>query len=99
MEVLTMEADYIVACGVVWRKTLDPVAGTELVEGLQSEDHEIRFLAQTILAESGEASMSLLEAAVSNGLVNPEFAGPCMAEILRSQNRIGNWVTCERIQN
>lgn len=58
MEALTMEADYIVACGVVWRKTLDPVAGTELVEGLQSEDHEIRFLAQTILTESGEASMS-----------------------------------------
>lgn len=48
-----MQADYIVACGVVWRKTLDPVAGSELVEGLQSEDREIRFLAQAILAESG----------------------------------------------
>lgn len=94
-----MESAYIVACGVVWRKTLDPVAGSELVQGLQSEDQEIRFLAQAILAESGEASMSLLEAAVSNGLVNPEFAGPCMATILRSQNRIGNWVTCERSQN
>lgn len=94
-----MEADYIVACGVVWRKTLDPVAGTELVESLQSEDQEIRLLAQTILAESGAASMSLLESAVSNGLVNPEFAGPCMAAILRSQNRIGNWVMCERTEN
>ena len=94
-----MESDYIVACGVVWRKTLDPVAGSELVQGLQSEDHEIRLLAQAILAESGEASMSLLEAAVSNGLVNPEFAGPCMAAILRSQNRTGNWISCERSRN
>lgn len=96
---MSTEADYIVACGVVWRKTLDPVAGTELVEGLQSEDHEIRLLAQRILAESGDASMILLETAISDGLVNPEFAGPCMAAILRSQTRIGNWVTCERTQN
>ena len=94
-----MESDYIVACGVVWRKTLDPVAGSELIQGLQSEDHGIRLLAQTILAESGEASMSLLETAVSSGSVNPDFAGPCMAAILRSQNRIGDWVTCERTQN
>ena len=94
-----MESAYIVACGVVWRKTLDPVAGSELVQGLQSEDQDIRFLAQNILAESGEASMSLLEDAVSSGLVTPEFAGPCMATILCSQNRIGDWVTCERNQN
>lgn len=94
-----MQADYIVACGVVWRKTLDPVAGSELVESLQSEDQEIRFLAQTILAESGKASMSLLETAVANGVVSPEFAGPCMAAILRSQYRIGDWITCERTQN
>ena len=94
-----MEADYIVACGVVWRKTLDPVAGSELVEGLKSEDQEIRSLAGTILAESGEASMNLLESAVASGVVDPEFAGPCMAAILRFQNRRGDWVTCERTQN
>lgn len=94
-----MEADYIVACGVVWRKTSDPVAGSELIQGLQSEDEDIRFLAQTILAESGESSMSLLETAVSSGLVNPEFAGPCMAAILCSQNGIGDWVTCQRTLN
>jgi hypothetical protein len=99
MEVMNMEADYIVACGFVWRKTLDPEAGTELVEGLQSEDQEIRLLAQTILAESGAASMSLLESSVSNGLLNPEFAGPCMAAILRSQNRIENWATSKRTEN
>jgi len=94
-----MDADYIVACGVVWRKTSDPVAGSELLEGLQSEDREIRFLAQTILAETGEVSMSLLEGAVADGVVNPEFAGPCIAAILRSQNREGGWVTCERTEN
>ena len=94
-----MEADYIVACGVVWRKTMDPAAGSELIEGLQCEDEEIRILAQTILAESGDVSMSLLESAVASGMVNPEFAGPCIAAILRSQNQIGGWVTCERTQN
>lgn len=94
-----MEADYIVACGVVWRKTLDPVAGSELVEGLQSEDQEIRLLAQAILAETGEASMSLLESAVASGLLRPEFAGLCMATILRSQNRTQDWVTFERTRN
>ena len=94
-----MESDYIVACGVVWGKTFDPVAGSELIQGLQSEDQGIRFLAQTILAESGAASMSLLETAVSSGLLNPEFAGPCMATILCSQSRIGDWVRCERNQN
>lgn len=94
-----MEADYIVACGVVWRKTLDPVAGSELVEGLQSEDQEIRLLAQAILAETGEASMSLLESAVASGLLRPEFGGLCMATILRSQNRTQDWVTFERTRN
>ena len=94
-----MKADYIVACGVAWRKTADPVAGWELVEGLQSEDQEVSLLAQTLLAESGEASMSLLESAVVTGAINPERAGPCMAAILRSQNRLEDWVTCERTLN
>ncbi len=94
-----MELDYIAACGVVWRKTLDPVAGSELIQGLKSEDEEIRFLAQVILAESGEASMGLLESAVSSGSVNPESAGPCMVSIMRLHNRIGGWATCERDQN
>ena len=94
-----MEPDYIVACGIVWRKTADPVAGSELVEGLQSEDREIRSLAQRVLAESGEASMSLLESALAAGLVTPESAGPCLAVILRSQNGIGDWGTCDRTRN
>lgn len=94
-----MQVDYIVACGVAWRKTADPVAGVELIEGLQSEDHEVRLLAQSLLAESGEISMNLLEAAVAIGAVNPDFAGPCMATILRSQKRIGDWACCERTLN
>ncbi len=94
-----MEAEYIVACWLVWRKTLDPVVGAELVEALQSEDPEIRFLAQTMLAQSGAASMSLLETALATGIVNPEVASPCVAAILRSQNRIGEWSTCERTEN
>ena len=94
-----MDADYLVACGFVWRKTLDPVAGWELVEGLESEDQEVRLLAQSLLAESGEASMNLLESAVAAGAINPESAGPCMAAILRSKNRIGDWINCERTLN
>ena len=94
-----MKIDYIVACGVAWRKTADPVAGWELVEGLQSEDQEVSLLAETLLSESGEASMSLLENAVATGAINPERAGPCMAAILRSQNRLEDWVTCERTLN
>ena len=31
-----MDADYMLACGVVWRKTADPEAGWDLVDGLKS---------------------------------------------------------------
>ena len=94
-----MEADYVVACGIIWRKTADPVAGWELVEALGSDDQEIRLLAQSILTECGEASMNLLESAVATGMVKPDFAGPCMTAILRSQNRMEGWDTNERILN
>ncbi len=88
-----MEADYIIACGIVWRKTADLEAGWELLVGLQSEDKEIRFLAQTVLAESGEAAMDLVETALAGGILTPERAGSCMEAILRSQNCIEDWVT------
>lgn len=78
-----MNADYMLACGVVWRKTADPGAGWELVEGLESRDPALRVLAQTLLVESGESSMGLLESALAAGVVDPNVAGPCMAEILR----------------
>lgn len=78
-----MNADYMLACGVVWRKTADPEAGRELVEGLESRDPALRVLAQALLVESGEISMGLLEEALATGAVNFDRAGPCMAEILR----------------
>jgi hypothetical protein len=78
-----MNADYMLACGVVWRKTADPEAGWELVEGLESQDPALRVLAQTLLVESGDSSMGLLESALAAGVVNPDVAAPCMAEILR----------------
>jgi hypothetical protein len=95
---MDMKADYIVACGIAWRNMADPVAGSELLEALQSEDQEASLLAHALLAESGETSMSLLESAVATGVVSPERAGPCMAAILRSQIGIEDWVTCERTQ-
>jgi len=78
-----MTAVYMLACGVVWRATADPEAGWDLVDGLKSCDPEVRLLAQTLLIESGESSMGLLESALSVGIVDPDVAGPCMAEILR----------------
>ncbi len=78
-----MNADYMFACGAIWRKTADPEAGWELVEGLESKDPQLRLLAQALLVESGESSMGLLESALAAGVVNPDVAGPCIAEILR----------------
>jgi len=80
-----MNADYVLACGIVWRKTGDPEAGWELVEALESDDPRVRVLAQASLVDSGEQSMHLLESALTAGRVSPEAAGPCMAEILRSR--------------
>lgn len=79
-----MDANYMLACGIVWRKTADPEAGWELIEGLQSSDPSLRMLARTFLVETGKNSMDLLEGAVARGDLSPEVAGPCMAEILRS---------------
>lgn len=78
-----MNTDCLLACGVVWRKTADPEAGWDLVDGLKSRDPEVRMLAHTLLVESGDSSMALLESALAVGIVDPDVAGPCMAEILR----------------
>lgn len=79
-----MDAFYMLACGIVWRKTADPEAGWELVEALESPDPDVRSLARSLLLENGERSMDLLESAIAAGIVRPQVAGPCMAEILRS---------------
>ncbi len=79
-----MDANYMLACGIVWRKTADPEAGWELVEALQSSDPSLRMLARIFLVETGRDSMDLLEGAVASGILRPDVAGPCMAEILRS---------------
>jgi hypothetical protein len=79
-----MDANYMLACGIVWRKTAYPEAGWELVEALESTDPRLRLLAQSLLVENGEDSMDLLEGAVASGIVSPQVAGPCMAEILRT---------------
>jgi hypothetical protein len=80
-----MNTDYVLACGVVWRRTSDPEAGWDLVDGLKSRDPDIRVLAQTLLIQSGESSMGLLESALAVGIIDTDVAGPCMAEILRIQ--------------
>ena len=78
-----MTSDHMFACGVVWQKTADPEAGWNLVEGLESKDPQLRLLAQALLVESGESSMGLLGSALAAGVLHPDAAGPCMAEILR----------------
>ena len=84
-----MQVDYMLACGIVWRRTADPVAGWGLIEGLESKDPCIQEMAKTLLVECGEPSMKLLESAVAMGIVNPETAGPCMAEILGAYHERG----------
>ena len=79
-----MDANYMLACGMVWRKTADPEAGWEVVEALESPDPRLRLLAQSLLVENGEISMDLLEGAVATGTVSPQAAASCMAEILRT---------------
>jgi hypothetical protein len=66
-----MEMNYMVACGIVWRKTSDPEAGWELIEALESPDPGVRLLAQNLLVENGEDSMVLLEGAVERGITSP----------------------------
>jgi hypothetical protein len=81
-----MDANYMLACGIVWCKAADPEAGWELIEALNSSDPRLRTLAQTLLLENGQKSMCLLEDALASGKVSPEAAGPCMAEILQRQH-------------
>jgi hypothetical protein len=93
-----MEVDYMLACGIVWQRTADPVAGMELIEGLESKDPCIQEIAKTILVECGEPSMKLLESAVTAGIVSPDSAGPCMAEILGSHHE-QDFVLCGQFVN
>lgn len=90
-----MNVDHMLACGIVWRKTADPEAGWDLVDGLKSRNPEVRLLAQTFLIERGESSMRLLESALAVGIVEPDVACPCMAEIPRIRH--GKAVTGQRI--
>ncbi|MBZ5720316.1 MAG: hypothetical protein LAO03_08030 [Acidobacteriia bacterium] len=79
-----MDADYMLACGIVWRKTADPEAGWDLVEALASADPELRRLARDMLAQRRDNAMALLEDAVGAGVITPEAAGPCMVQLLRA---------------
>src|ERR1035437_8850388 len=56
---VAMEASYVLACGIVWRKTADPEAGWELVQGIESRDPALRLLARTFLCEGGERSIGM----------------------------------------
>jgi hypothetical protein len=78
-----MNPDYLLACAIVWRKSADPEAGLELLEALDSPDPNMRALSRALLADGEEHSMCLLEGALAAGLVSPEAAGDCIAEILR----------------
>jgi hypothetical protein len=82
-----MDVDYILACGVVWQETADLFAGSELVEALECNDPYIQLTAKAILVQGGEPSMDLLESALAAGIVSPESASSCMAEILGAQGQ------------
>ena len=80
-----MNPDYLLACAIVWRKTADPEAGVGLVEGLESPDPRLRALSRALLIDGEESSMLLLEGALAAGIVNPQAAGACIADILRKR--------------
>lgn len=77
-----MSAEYMFACAIVWQKTADDEAGWELIHGLESDDPEVRMFSHMFLVRGGERAMSLLEDALREGVVAPDSAAPCMAEIL-----------------
>lgn len=77
-----MSAEYMFACGIVWQKTADDEAGWELIQGLESDDPEVRLYSHMFLVKGGGRAMSLLEDALREGVLTPESAAPCMAEIL-----------------
>ncbi len=79
-----MDVNYMLACGIAWRKTADQDAGWELVEALESPDPEVRQFAQYMLLERRDQAMELLEDAITLGVVTPETAGPCMVELIRA---------------
>lgn len=80
-----MDPNYMLACGIVWRKTADPEAGWELIDGLKSTDLGVRTIAHTLLLENSRESMLLLECALATGELSPDLAGPCIAEIIRAE--------------
>jgi hypothetical protein len=81
---VAMDPDYMLACGIVWSKTADPYAGSELVEGLASPDPELRQFAWKMLLHRRDKAMAILEGAVGTGVLTPEVAGPCIVELLRA---------------
>ena len=80
-----MNLDYVIACGLVWRKTGDPEAGWELIEALESADPSVRAVARLLLVDKGEDSLLLLEDALVTGAINRATASGCMAEIMRNR--------------
>ena len=80
-----MDEAFIVACGIVWRKTADPEAGWSLVAALDSPDASMRSLAEDLLATGGDESLALLEAAVEAGVLSPEQAAPCISQLLKGE--------------
>ena len=84
-----MNPDYLLACAIVWRKTADAEAGLGLVEGLDAPDPSVRAFSRALLIDDEENSLRLLEGALVAGVVSPEAAGGCIADILR--NRQNKW--------
>ena len=84
-----MNPDYLLACALVWRKSADAEAGLGLLEGLDSPDPGVRTLSRALLINDEENSLRLLEGALAAGVVSPEAAGGCIADIL--WNRQNKW--------
>jgi hypothetical protein len=77
-----MDPIYLLACGIVWRKTGDEGAGRELIVALSDHDVNIRFLSERLLVAAGPVSLRLLESAVASGELDRLAGAQCILEVL-----------------
>ena len=82
-----VNAAYLLACGIVWKKRGDEDAGQELVVALACPDPELRYIAQRLLVSAGPISLPLLEYSISAGTLAPTDASSCMLELLAEKAR------------
>ena len=66
-----MNANDILFCGLVWAQFRKPEAAWELLDAAESQDPEIKSLAEAMLDQSGLCSRELLDEAITGDQDTP----------------------------